>query len=279
MSTLRIMSHNLWNRTLNIPNWEEKGLDCSAALRMKSHIRVYGELKADVIGCQEMNKDMYEIVKLYAMEAGLPYTIVWGNFTPFIYRADKLELLESDYILYPEKVEGFEGAFNDVASKSCNLAVFRNKEDSKIFIFATTHLWWMSDENQAGSSEVRKLQLKMATELIGKYQKKYNNAPVVLLGDMNTGYNTPAIQYALNEAGYLHAHDIATDFAHEGVGYNDCGWNGPGDKWWDKPFEEAIDHILVKDVKENAVKRFDRYTPDYYLSASDHAPVYVDIEL
>ena len=49
--------------------------------------------------------------------------------------------------------------------------------------------------------------------------------------------------------------------------------------WQDLPFETAIDHILVKNAPEGAVKRFDRYCPDYYLLLSDHAPVYVDIEL
>ena len=279
MATLRLMSHNLWNRTDNIPGWEERGLDCSAALRMKSHIRVYQELMPDIIGGQEINRDMYPLLKFYSMDANIPYSIIWENFTPIVYRADKLELLANDYVLYPKKVEGFNGEYNDVESKSCNIGVFRNKESGKVFIFATTHLWWQPETMAAGSDAVRRLQLKTATEVISDYQKKYDGCPVILVGDMNTGYNTPAIQYALNDGGYKHAHDIATDFVCEGVGYNDCGFYGPGDKWWDKPFEEAIDHILVKDADANSVKRFDRYTPDYYLTVSDHAPVYIDIEL
>ena len=47
-------------------------------------------------------------------------------------------------------------------------------------MFATTHLWWMngSDPNhksyKAGSNEARMMQIKMALELVEKYQKKYN---------------------------------------------------------------------------------------------------------
>ena len=32
-------------------------------------------------------------------------------------------------------------------------------------------------------------------------------------------------------------------------------------------------------MPEGAIKRFDRYTPDYYLLLSDHAPVYIDMTL
>ena len=122
------------------------------------------------------------------------------------------------------------------------------------------------------------MQIKQAIELIDQYQKKYNGCPVILVGDMNAFYKDPAIQYVLGEGGYSHAHDIATDFRHEGRGYNACGPKGPG-IWQDRPFETALDHILVKDIPEGAISRFDRYCPDYYLTISDHAPAYIDIEL
>lgn len=101
---------------------------------------------------------------------------------------------------------------------------------------------------------------------------------MVFVGDLNTGYLSETIQYALRERCYSHAHDIATEYAHQGIGYNGCSPHGVG-QWRDEPFEKAIDHILVRDFPKCAVRRFDRYTPDYYVYLSDHAPVYVDIEL
>lgn len=284
MSKLRLMSQNQWNYTSNLPNWQELGLDCSAETRMKGHIRVIKELMPDIIGGQEVNMHMQMYLKFYCLDEGLPYTQIWGHYTPLIYRADKLELLDTEYIIYPEHVEEFEGTFNDVRSKSCNLGVFRTKEDGKVFIFATTHLWWKNGQDtsssyyQAGSDEVRKLQIKMAMELIGKYQQKYDNCPVVFVGDMNAKYDSLAITCALQEGGFSHAHDVAVEYVQEGIGYNGCGPKGPG-TWKDKPFKHAIDHILVKDIPKDSVRRFDRYTPDYYLVLSDHAPVYIDIEL
>jgi hypothetical protein len=49
--------------------------------------------------------------------------------------------------------------------------------------------------------------------------------------------------------------------------------------WQDRPFETALDHILLKNAPERAVSRFDRYCPDYYLTISDHAPAYIDVTL
>lgn len=287
MSKLRIMSQNQWNYTNNNSIWEEKGMDCSAKVRMKGHVRVLGELLPDIVGGQEVNMEMQKYLKFYCMEEELPYAQIWGNYTPIIYRADKLELLDTEYLLYPEYVEEYEGCFNDALSKSCNLGVFRNKESGRVFIFATTHLWWQNEKDEdsnpsavfqrKGSNRVRTMQLKLAVDLTRKYQEKYDNCPVILVGDLNTGYHSEAVQYALTDGGFLHAHDVAVEYACEHNGYNCCNPKAPG-VWQNLPFENAIDHILVKDMPESSVRCFERYTPDYYLALSDHAPVYIDIE-
>ncbi len=285
MSKLRLMSQNQWNCTDNRPKWEEQGLDCSAEHRMKGHINILKELMPDIIGGQEVNKEMQLFFKLYCIEEKLPYTIIWGNMTPIIYRADKFELLDTEYLLYPKYVEGFEGSFNDVNSKAANVGVFRDKATGKVFIFVTTHLWWRngSDPNypyyQAGSNEMRTYQLKLATALVDKYQKIYGKCPVIFAGDMNTGTNSEALQYMVKEAGYIHAHDAAVEYATEAKGYCSCGWNGPAPHWQDASYTTADDHIFVKDCPAGMIRRFDRYMPDYYLALSDHAPVWVDVEI
>ena len=78
--------------------------------------------------------------------------------------------------------------------------------------------------------------------------------------------------------GYRHAHDIATEFADERDGYHYCYPDGY--KMYDnpKPFKNGIDHIIIKGEPEGFVKRFERFTPEYYMPLSDHFPVYIDIE-
>ncbi|MBR5871943.1 MAG: endonuclease/exonuclease/phosphatase family protein [Clostridia bacterium] len=278
MSTIRLMGQNQWNNTDNLPEWEKQGLDCSSAVRMRGHTKVISDIMPDILGGQEVNMRMQLDLKINCMAQNLPYTIIWGNMTPIIYRADKLELLDTEYLLYPVRVDGFEGTFNDAQSKSVNVGVFRTKDDGNVFVFATTHLWWKSSAAQPGSAEMRKYQMAMASDLIAKYQAKYGGCPAVLVGDMNAGYEAQAIRYALDEAGWKHAYDEAVEYRYEGKGFNGCGWYGPG-VWQDEPFEKALDHILVRDMPVGAVRRFDRYCTDAYLALSDHAPVIVDLML
>ncbi len=285
-SRIRFMTHNVWNKDCNSPEWKEKGEDCSAAARVWGHLRVYRETTPDVIGGQEVSSLMADLLKQGFEEENKNYALIWGRFTPIFYRADKFELIDSAFGTYPEKMEGFEGCFNDSKSKSWNLGVFRIKESGKCFIFATTHLWWKkSPENaeafgntkiQAGSDEAREFQIALLADKIKKYREKYQ-CPAVLVGDLNTDYDSKAAQYLLKN-GYRHAHDIAVEYAEENIGYHDCFPWGYTTQYYDSPFEKAIDHIFVIGENEGAVKRFERYSPDYYFPISDHSPAYIDVE-
>ena len=228
---LRLMTHNVWNRDDNAPAWEAKGENCAASVRVGSLIRMWKELSPDIIGCQEVSRLMAELLKENLEKEGINYALIWGRFTPILYRPEKFELVDTEFLTYPEEIEGYEGEFNDVKSKAVNVAVFREKASGKVFIFATTHLWWKTDPKNvveygfpepytlmAGSDAAREYQIKLADELIEKY-RRIHNCPVIFVGDMNTAYNTAAIQYALSN-GYRHAHDIATDYREESVGYH-----------------------------------------------------------
>lgn len=281
---LRIMSHNVWNCDENKPAWEEKGEDCSAAARVASLVRVYKETMPDIIGGQEVSALMAELLSEGCRAAGVEYTLVWGRYTPILYRADKLELLDSAFGTYPEEMEGLEGRFNDHKSKSWNLGVFRQKPNGKIFIFVTTHLWWKTEKEsrkgeknyQAHSDKARENQVEQVLEKIKKYQEKYD-CPAVLVGDLNTDYHSKAVSF-LKQNGMHHAHDIATEYAEQSVGYHYCFADGYKSFYDDRPFETAIDHILLLGEREGCVKRFERYSPDYYFPISDHSPAFIDVE-
>lgn len=221
-----------------------------------------------------------EIIRGLA-DNGLRYALLWGRDTPVLYRQDRLELLDSDFLLYPMEFPGWEGEFNNDCTKSWCIAVFRDKTDGKKLIFMSTHLWWksgdpVSESYQAGSDEARVFQLNMAMDRLEKFQTEYH-CPIVLVGDLNADYTAPVVQNALSR-GYAHAHNIATEFADQDWGYHYCFGDGYR-PYAGAPFEKAIDHILVKFVPENFVRRFERYTPDYYLPLSDHSPVFADVEL
>ena len=281
MGNLRLMSHNIWNCDNNLPAWQAKGEDCSAQARMPGMVRVYRETGPDIIGLQEVSLLQADLLLRGLLDDGQRYAMLWGKFTPVIYRQDRLELVESEFYTYPEEMDGWDGEFNDVKSKSCSIAVFRDKQDGKLLVFATTHLWWKNNDPkaknyQAGSDEARVYQLNMTMDRLEAYHEKYG-CPVVLVGDLNSKYNSPVIQNALARD-FEHAHNIAVEFADEDWGYHYCF--GDGYKPYEPaPFEKAIDHILVKYAPAGFVRRFERYTPEYYLPLSDHSPVFADVVL
>ena len=282
MSLLRLMTHNQWKNDHNRPDWEKQGKDCSASCRMRGFVRVYRETLPDVIGCQEVSAVMADKLIRYAAEEGLVYALLWGRDTPILYRQDKLELVDSVFGLYPDAVPGYEGVFNNEKTKSYNIAVMRVKESGRLFLFASTHLWWKSGDPRSSyyqphSDEARAYQMSLLIERIEQLRQKYG-CPAIIVGDLNTGYRTPTIEAAFAN-GYLHAHDIATDFSDEEVGYHACFAWGYHDYYDQRPFETAIDHILLRDMPLGAVKRFARFSPDYYLPLSDHSPAYIDVEI
>ena len=130
---------------------------------------------------------------------------------------------------------------------------------------------------QIGSDEVRAQQIKTLVLRIEDFREKYK-CPAFIVGDLNVGYDSPAVQAAF-AAGYLHAHDVATDFADDAVGYHYCFADGFKEEYYDEPFEWAIDHILAIGTQEGAIKRFARYSPDYYFPISDHSPAYAEVVL
>ena len=124
MSKLRLMSHNIWNCDNNNPDWEKNGEDCSAEARVGGLLRVWRECDPDVIGMQEASAKMCDLVKTGFEEEGKNYILVWGRFTPILFKADKFELVDGEFVTYHEHIYGYDGCFNDVRSKSCNVALY-----------------------------------------------------------------------------------------------------------------------------------------------------------
>ena len=284
---VRLMTHNVWECDDNSPSWAEKGFDCSAEVRVKGFMRIYDDTCPDVIGFQEMTPRMLSLMSQAFIERGQKFAFIWGGYAPIAYNADKFELIDSEWELFPEQIKGLGGPFNNDKRKSWAVAVFRIKENGKIFAFATTHLWWKRNPTkpeevgqwnvQENSNEARAWQMELLMSKLEKYSDKYD-CPMILTGDMNTPYNSKPIKTALDN-GFVAAYHLATDFADKTMGYHYCYPDCFKTEYSPAPFEYAIDHIMLKKATENSVKNFVRYSPEYYFPLSDHSPAYVDIEL
>ena len=278
---IRLMSNNQWLCDENQPWWAERGLDCSAACREEGFADFYRTTEPDVVGLQEVSALMLEKLLRALQKRGLSYGAVWGRDTPILYRTDRLELIDSCFLIYPKEVPEQTGEFNNHDSKSYCAAVFRLKDSGCLFTLMTTHLWWKSDDPhsdhyQPGSNAARVYQIGLAIDQLDKWLAKYN-CPQILMGDLNTPYDSAPIR-AAQTRGFSHAHDIATEYADETNGWHPCGPKvlEPYDP---KPFREGIDHILLRNVPEGFVRRFERAMPESYLPLSDHAPAWIDAEI
>lgn len=279
--SLRIMSNNLWWCDDNRPAWAAKGLDCSAAARAEGFCRVYAALRPDVVGLQECSALMADELMQRFPAYGLPYALLWGHDTPILFRTDRFDLVDSAFLLYPEEFPGHDGSFNNNRTKSYLAAVLRCKADGKLFILATTHLWWKSGRPdspiyQPHSAEARAYQLGLLMDMIDALQEKYS-CPAVMLGDFNAGYDSVAVQSAFAR-GFLHAHDTAVLYADEGNGHHPCDSSG-FTPYEPRDFRFSLDQILHRSAPDGFVRRFDRYTGEDYMSLSDHLPVWIDVVL
>lgn len=284
---VRLMTHNVWECDDNSPAWAKKGIDCSAEVRVKGFMHIYEDTCPDVIGFQEMTPRMLSLMSQEFIERGQKFAFIWGGYSPIAYNSEKFELIDCEWEIFPEQIEGLGGPFNNDKRKSWSVAVFKIKENGKIFAYATTHLWYkrnpVTEEDykspscQPFSNEARAWQMELLMSKLEKYSNKYD-CPMILTGDMNTPYNSKPIKTALDN-GFVAAYHLATDFADNTMGYHYCYPDGYKTEYSPAPFEYAIDHIMLKKAPENSVKNFVRYSPEYYLPLSDHSPAYVDIEL
>ncbi len=275
--TIRIMSNNQWRHDENNEIWAAMGEDCSAEVRERGFVRVYRETMPDIIGFQEVSPKMLDLMMRYLNEGEPHYAAIWGRDTPILYRQDRFELVNSAFGIYPAGCPGYEGCFNNDDTKSWCIGLFRDKRTGKCLILCTTHLWWKSDDPgkkdfQLGSDAARVYQCSILVEEIERFRALSGaDCPAVLVGDLNCPYDSAPIRF-LTERCFTHANDKA-EWAYPYNGYHWCGDDG-----WvpyePKPFEEAIDHVLIQGPMR--VIRFDRYIDDAYLKLSDHFPAWID---
>ena len=281
MDKLRILTNNVWSCGSNRPWWRERGLDCSSKARAPKFAPLYKETMPDLIGWQESDKDFCEIVPPAMKELGMNFELIPAGCTSILYNKDKLELRESRFCIYPDTMEGFDGVYNEVNTKSYGIGVFKIIESGKHLVFGTTHLWWKSGDPSTSyycpqADEGREFQINCMLDELEILRKKYN-CPAIAVGDLNAEYDSLAVN-AVFARGYRHAHDIAKDFADEREGHHFCTPSGYNMYESPKPFKKGIDHIFVKGEPEGSVKRFERYTPEYYMPLSDHFPAFIDLE-
>lgn len=279
-SNLRIMSNNVWDRPGNANYWREMEEDCSNRKRLKEMVKVYMAYNPDVLSLQELNVKPYysEYLLQQLNQQGRNYAYVNRrvagtsklNYTPMVYNTETLRLLDSGShtFLYG----------SNSLTKSYTWGYFKHKKTGKCFIAFSTHLWWRSDKVYPNSSVYRARQMieicNAAADLIRQY-----NCPCFVMGDLNCRYTSTEYR-TMADNGFSDCYDISTKFSRNVSGRYVCNANNFSYRMNVGTYEKtALDHILSKNLKNSRVIAFDYVTPNFYGKLSDHAPVYIDVNL
>ena len=265
---LTIMSSNVWG---NCP------ADRPIADRDDKMAKVYARYLPDVIGLQECSDklrkeqvNLFDLIRdVYEEVPVTPTNEERNNFTPIVYRRDRLTLENCGWHCF--------SGLNDHGSKSITWALFCDKESEKRFIHMNMHYFWTQDEAgreaRIGNSQEM---LTLASSLIDRYR-----FPVVLTGDFNCCSDEPPV-LAIMEAGFsearlcaespvrklrsYHAYPDIDDADPEHITY-------PRGYMPSDDIEKSIDHIFVNDGI--AVKSYETVVDSEALEASDHCPLIV----
>ena len=282
-----LMSNNQWKCDKNQDAWIAIGEDCSAEGRVDGLVRSYLDVMPDVIGLQEVSLHMADLMMEKMRAVTLPdgnvakYEYISGGDTPIVYRRDKLLLVESGFFRYSEDVPGYEGKFNNSETKSYAYGVFKDRADGKMFVLMSTHLWWKSSNPASsayleGSDEARAYQIMQASAKMDELMDKYH-CPGIIMGDFNARMDSYCLK-ALQWAGWREVHDLALGDCDQTRGHHPCGPKGYARVDMGL-FEQAIDHIMLKNGDNVKINHFRRVTDEYFDKVSDHYPLYIDVTL
>jgi len=239
---------------------------------------LYLEYDPDVIGLQECsgNSRTSSASIINELEG---YTEVFVtvtnsdniNYTPLLYRADRLTLIDSGYYLYSD-------GEND-RSKSITWAVFEVKSTGKRFAVCSTHFYWESDANAA-----RVLDATQLISAINTINTKYN-CPIFSGGDYNCISSTEPYQKLIT-AGYTDIQTIAKTTMNLKTTHSYPEFNtelGIYDVYYDisgTTYSNSIDHIfLAGNTSAVEVMEFRIINDKYALLSTDHTPLITDFNL
>lgn len=274
---MRIMTSNIWGDFF--------GNEVSS--REGQLYNVYKKYNPDIIGMQEatgawylgemfrnLEEDGYLFLgahfihpDMYHFTPGCPL-YEDGVSVPMLVKKDKFKVLDYGWELLRNTPDH---------SKSITWAVLEVKEEHKIFGICNTHFWWM--ERNEEDFLLRAENAKQLVALVKHINVKHN-CPVFAFGDMNTRVDSEVFKvFKENEVKKL------IDEAE--VASSVSSWHGNPERGEDgryhgqKTLEDesrSIDH-MVGYAGGYRIKEYKVVEDQDALDATDHSPVYVDVEL
>lgn len=274
---MRIMTSNIWG--------DYFGNEVSS--REGQLYNVYKKYDPDIIGVQEVTGAWYKGEMFHSLEKD-GYTIIGafyihpdeyadapgaplhegGNYVPMFVKRSKFKILENGYEIFRTTPD---------RSKAITWAVLEDKENGKVFGVANTHFWWM-----ARGTEDNLLRADNAKQLVAvmKYINGKYFCPVFSFGDMNTRLGSEVFEvYDINKV--QHLLEIADKGSQMSSHHGDPVRGEDGRYHGKKTTNDksySIDHMVGYGTGYK-VSEYTIIEDQDALDATDHSPVYVDVEL
>lgn len=261
--SMRIMSSNIWGDYF----------ENEVQVREDNLLEVYKKYMPDVLGLQEATYNWSQGLLFVCLKREGYILLDDGpvkgrdNYTPMFIKADRFNVIDSGF-------EILRKTYDD--TKSIQWAVLEEKESGKKFVVCNTHFAWQSVEDYEAARVENAEQLSRLMELL---KDRHGCEAAFGFGDMNTTVESEVFTvYAEKD---IH---LLADSAPAKPGCS--SWHGSPERGDDglfhgeatnNPFEFSIDHI-VGTAGEYSVTAYEVVTDQPALDATDHSPIYADIE-
>lgn len=264
--------------------------DSSAAERAPRLIENYLFYKPDLLGLQEINRTLQEVLIGPMRERG--YSVVSArpdesrrkdfehsslsakypsvNYVPILYNSSRFEEVWSDFYMYRSTW---------TPTKGVTAAVFRERGSGRLLAHINTHAaillssYEVPDKTPRMSEEWR---IDNCRQIIGTWKEisaKYGGIPVLITGDFNSNENSESYSGYI-AAGLRNAKYVAEHSASRNIG----SFHALGAMPLEGKDSAPIDHIFVT-PEGVRVLRHSIETRREVLEASDHCMILADVEL
>ncbi|MBR5528078.1 MAG: endonuclease/exonuclease/phosphatase family protein [Clostridia bacterium] len=256
---MRIMTSNIWGDYFGNP----------VSVREGGLYSIFTRYSPDILGFQEVTASWYkgDALKKLSEEYFFVGTEMFEskNFVPFCYKKSSgLDLIEKGYEYLADTPD---------ISKGITWGVF--KSDACAFAVCNTHFWWKEGKEH---DRIREKNAKQLCERMQYIRAKYS-CPVFAMGDLNCTHLSTVFE-VFSENGVQKLFDKAVKksdvCSHHGdpVKEKDGTYRGCRTQ---KGAELSIDHILM--LGRAKVLQYTVVEDQEALDATDHSPVFADVEL
>lgn len=239
------------------------------------------------------------------------------NSTPIYYRSETLELLDYGYFWYADIDYGNDayaavrGSYTGEQirartatdySKGFTWAIFRHIATGEVFLFASTHLWWMGEVPEDDIcrliqfSFAKEYLLRKAGEWSSNHDKPVGSMPIFYGGDFNSSLSresfksladpqSPAQGLYEGNRVFVNLNDLSVgekmvrSSHHTYAHYNKKLGIYVEPNYNNNAYGSSIDYIVMNDSAKDRViiKKLCRVADLYGYLVTDHCPIFADI--